>query len=130
MLYFSLKWHSTDEFLQIFFFYGRSLEILLVVKFLLQLLGQFVAWLKNVYAIYRTADDHLEVYWMKPDLFDLLLSLMQEHQLVRNLGVFLFVLHRHVPDRKTVVFTGHSQDWLFIRLESYRCDGLSMPVKT
>lgn len=93
------------------------------------LFRHFETGLEDVDAIAGAADDHLEVDGVVAQLLNLFLTLMDEHEFVGELGVFLFVLHRHVPDGNRVVLACNSHHGLLLGLESNRSDGLAVPVE-
>ena len=57
------------------------------------LFWRLVVGLEKVYAVNRTADRHLEINWMELYFLDLGLALVQKHQLVWNVGIFLLVFY-------------------------------------
>jgi hypothetical protein len=112
-----IKIHAFDIFVQVLLLDRRAFEILEVGLFVEIGLGHFVGGFEDVDGVEGGRDHHFKVDGMEADLLDFLLALVQEHQLIGDLGVSFFVLHRHVPDRQPVVLAGHGNDGLLVGLE-------------
>lgn len=125
----SLNVHSSKQLVQVFFLYRFSSEVLFVMRLGVVLFGRLIVWFEQINAINRAAHNHLKVDRVEFDLLDFLLPLMQEHQFVWHIRVLLFVFYWHIPNRQSIIFTCHSNHWLFVGLESDRCDRFSMPVE-
>jgi hypothetical protein len=121
--------HTLDILIQIFLSNWRSLQILLVNLFILSWIWHLKGWLEDVDAVERSADEQFEVDGMVAHFLDLLLTLVQEHQLVGNIRLFLLVLNCHVPDGQSVVLGSHCDHRFLVGLETDGGDGLSVPVE-
>jgi hypothetical protein len=114
----SFQTHSLEVLVEVLLPYGWSLEVLLVHLLVLAYFRHLKCRFEDINSVQRSADYHLEIDRMIAYLLDLLLSLMQKHQLIRHLGVSLLVLHRHVPNGQSVVLTCHCDHRLLVRLEA------------
>ena len=89
----SLKAHSLDVLVQILLMDWWSFQILSISFFIQVFLWHLQRRFEDIYRVKGGTYYHLVVNWMESYLFYLLLTLMQKHQLVRNLRISLLILH-------------------------------------
>lgn len=97
--------------------------------------GLVDSWLENVKAIQRCSHDRVRNIWAPPELLYVVLALVQEDQLIRDLVIcFLIhlscvsIFHTEVPDAEPIVITAHRQSPLVVWLPAQAGDGTLVPL--
>jgi hypothetical protein len=119
--------HFLQILVQLFLADCRSFKVFFDIFFFLR---HLIRGFKYVNSICCTTDHQLIENWMKSNLLYLFLSLVNKHQFIRYLRIFLLVFHRYIPDWNLIILTSNCNNGLLIRLESYRSNGLSMPLES
>jgi len=121
--------HSFDVLIELFFFDGRPFQVLEIDALILSWLWHLEGGFEDVDAVKGGTDEEFEVDGVVAKFLYFLLALVQEHQLVGNIGLLLFVLDGHVPNGQSVVLWCHGNHWLFVGLEFDGSDGFGVPVE-
>lgn len=89
----SLKIHSIEVSIEVFFINRGPLEVLKITKLSLIGFWHLKARFEDIDSIYSCTYQHFVVDWMISDFLYLLLALMQEHQLIRHFFIDLLILN-------------------------------------
>lgn len=102
--------HPAKQLMQLLLLDRLSSQILPIMFIRIVLFRWFVVGFEQVDTVDGAAGYHFEIDGMEFYLFNLFLTLVEEHQLVGHIGILLLVLDRHVPDGETVVLAGDGDD--------------------